>query len=149
MAREAGQLQSREPPLSQTRLVLLLALFSTAYLTMPWWVQDGTRGNAWLLVAAALVGAAVGVTAGIVELKRPGGERRSRRRAGSGAGFLVAATGAALLLGRLLDASAIPWLLLGTIVMVTVMLFQARTAASAPTDPNGEEKPGTPQDGVK
>lgn len=104
---------------------VLVVLLGAAYLLTPAWVFDDEPTSPWLLIAAVALGASIGVSAGIVESRRPH-HNRPRAHAARSPGFVVGTAGAALVLARFVDGSAIPWVLLGCVAMAVGLLSYSR-----------------------
>jgi hypothetical protein len=118
----------RRDAISPTRVLIGAGLIGGCYLALPWLMFGGASVSGWLLLGSALVGAAVGASRGAMESKRPARRCRARGPATSTGAFVVGTTGSALLLGRFLDASSVPWLLLGMVALTTGAAAHARLA---------------------
>ena len=111
MSRETPDRHGPQRKPSPIGLAVCAVALGGVYLALPWLMGGGASVSPWLLVAAAAVGAVGGWAVGTAA-SRPHDRTAARGRARSQTGFVVATAGAGLLLGRVLDVGAVPWVAL-------------------------------------
>ena len=112
MSRETADRPAPQRKPSPIGLALAAMLLGGVYLALPWLIYGGASVSPWLLVGASAVGAVGGCAVGAARSRPQDRSGVRRGRAQSGPAFVVATTGVALLLGRVLDVGAVPWLVL-------------------------------------
>jgi predicted MFS family arabinose efflux permease len=124
----AVETDTSHPTISPRPWLVMSGAFGACYLALPWLMFGGATVSIWLLVGFAVAGAGIGALTGVMESKRSGKRFSSRRSSRSTGAFIVGTTGSALLLGRFLDESAVPWVVLGCTALATGAAAHARLA---------------------